>query len=69
MTIQENIKSKEDALSDLKAHCLCLKIDGNIVYLPDGYGFDALRISETADGYKKAKDYLEAIWKRSLFWA
>ena len=50
MSVQANIVAKENALAALKDHCLCLRVDENIVYLPDGYGIDALRILETADG-------------------
>ena len=68
MTVQENIAAKEAAFNALKSHCLCLRVDGNIVYLPDGYGIDALRIKETAQGYTKAAEYLEKVWQESMFW-
>jgi hypothetical protein len=68
MTVQQNIARKETALENLKAHCLCLRVDGNIVYLPYGYGVDALRINETANGYERAAEYLEKVWQGSCFW-
>lgn len=68
MTIQKNIAKKESALNSLMSHCLCLRVDGNIVYLPEGYGVDALKIDETADGYRRAEQYLEKVWQDSCFW-
>ena len=68
MTVQVNIAAKESALAALKDHCLCLRVDENIVYLPDGYGIDALRILETADGYARATEYLEKVWQESMWW-
>ena len=68
MTVQENITRKSNALEKLKAHCLCLSIDGDIVYLPDGYAVDGLRINETANGYEAAERKLEEIWQGSIFW-
>jgi hypothetical protein len=68
MTVQANIAAKEAALDALKAHCLCLRVDGNIVYLPEGYGIDGLRIKETAQGYAQAAEYLEKVWQESMWW-
>lgn len=68
MTVQENITRKHDALEKLKSHCLCLRIEDDIVYLPDGYGIGGLRINETADGYTAAEEKLEEIWQGSMFW-
>ena len=66
MTLQDNIAAKSKAFDDLKAHCLCLKVQDNIVFLPDGYDVGALRIKTTADGYIAATNKLEEIWKESM---
>lgn len=68
MNVQENIARKETSLEALKSHCLCLRLDGDIVYLPDGYGIGGLRIKETSDGYIAAEKKLEEIWQGSMFW-
>lgn len=68
MTVQKNIARKDAARENLKSHCLCARIEGDIVYLPYGYSVDALRISETAEGYKNAEEHLEKIWQESMFW-
>ena len=68
MAVQENIARKEASIKTLKSHCLCLRIEGDIVYLPDGYEVGGLRIKETADGYIAAEKKLEEIWQGSMFW-
>lgn len=68
MTIARNIALKEKARRSLEGHCLCLKIEGDIVYLPEGYPVDGLKIEETAAGYERAESKLEEIWQKSMFW-
>ena len=68
MTIQANIEAKSKAYTKLTAHCLCARIEPGMVYLPYGYGVDALRIVDTADCYIKAEAYLEKVWQDSCFW-
>ena len=66
MKIQSNIELKSAALTRLQAHCLCAKIEGDIVYLPAGYFPHGLRIALTAEGYNRAEAKLEQIWKESF---
>ena len=68
MSVIENIAAKEAALEALKSHCLCLRVEGNIVYLPEGYAVDALRIEETTKGFRRAEEYLEKVWQESMWW-
>lgn len=68
MSVRERTEAKAEALASLKRHCLCLKVAGNVVYLPDGYEYYALLIRETAEGYRIAEAKLEQIWRDSMWW-
>lgn len=68
MSVRENIEAKAEALASLKRHCLCLNVVAGLVYLPNGYKYDAIHVPETAKGYRLAEAKLEQIWKESLWW-
>lgn len=68
MSIQQKIREKQKAREKLEAHCLCLKIEGDICFLPQGYSVDAVRFEESAKGMIRAERKLEEIWQESLFW-
>ena len=72
MTITTNIQATDNARESLKSHCLCFKLDedARIVYLPEGYSIDAIRVSKPcgkAEMFSLMEQKLEQIWKESLF--
>lgn len=65
-TILENIDRKEQALKGLREHCLCARIEGNIVFLPPGYQVGGVRFEMSAKGMEAALVVLERLWQESF---
>lgn len=73
MSIQNNIKKLETALTTVKSHCMCLELietkNVYFVYLPEGFSLGAIQCSKQLgkiQALTKILNRMELEWKNSF---
>lgn len=70
MSVQENIARYNDALDAVHAHCMAAHVEHAsgkaIIYYPEGYWPNGIRVDDTAKGLASAIPLMEKHWLASF---